>query len=164
MKSDLEKFVQLSVEEIELDLDIKFSNQFEFEALLMTHPKKLARFHRWYSQAVKSVDDLQIKTKILEAELIQKEVESYQKKEGKSFPQSALQEVRKTRLFLYKEMQELQRELNEANEIKNYVSGLVDAWQTRGYRLQELGQLLLKRTGNLTVDDKLYKAGTNLNY
>ena len=79
MKSDLEKFVQLSVEEIELDLDIKFSNQFEFEALLMTPPKKLARFHRWYPQAVKSVDDLQIKTKILEAELIQKEVESYQK-------------------------------------------------------------------------------------
>ena len=163
--SDLQKFLKLKEEDVDLELEIKYNNVIEFEQLLMEFPKKLAKYHRWLAQAIKEVSDLQTEVKMLEATLIQKEVEDYQVREKKSFPMSSLQEVRKSRLFLNPEMVNLQKSLNEAEENKNYLSGLVDSWQARGYRLQELGQLLMRRTGTIAItDDKLSKAGRNLEY
>jgi len=128
-----------------IKLSIDNSSLYALENELLAYPKQLGELHRVYSQAIKKVDKLTLELEILTAKILV-EVQEDAERKGRPYPPSSLQEVRKTKVPLDKRYKRLKLQLIEAIEEKNILGGLVKAYEAKGYRLQELIQLVNKRT------------------
>ena len=129
---------------IEQDLEIDNSSIYTLEKGLVDYSSKLADCHKMYAEAIKKVDDLTLRVEIIIAEVVQ-ELEGVADRKGKPFPPSSIQEVRRTKVPLNKKYRRIKKELAEAVEQKNILGGLVKAFESKGYRLQELVNLAIRR-------------------
>lgn len=128
-------------EERDSELKICTDSIYDFENELKTHSQKEAKYHKWYAQAVKDVDNLILNLEITVAEIMEELLKEYEGR-GKAIPPSARAEVRKTEVPKDRRYQLISRKLNEAVSNKSYLFGLTKAWGSRSHRLTEIGDLL----------------------
>jgi len=128
-----------------LKLSIDNSSLYALENELIDYPRQLGELHRVYSQAVKRVDRLTLELEVLSATILDEILKTAEER-GKPYPPSSLQEVRRNMIPKDRRYKRKKLELIEAIEEKNILGGLVKAFEAKGYRLQELITLSVKRT------------------
>jgi hypothetical protein len=148
------KDFKLDSEELDKELIIDNSSIHSLVEELRAHPRKEAKYQRFAAQASKEVARIELELEVLTAELIDRAV-----KETNSTSASARQELRKGGIAKYPEYQAKKKELYEAREVSDILSGLVSAWTSRGYRLMEITKI----TDRAMLDGpRVYRTGESL--
>jgi hypothetical protein len=130
--------------------DIHMSSVFELEQELRNFSKREAELVQKTMQANKRFNKMLVLAKITEAQLVEKiRVEAMER--GTPIASSALGEIRKSMVAKNREWQEVQASLNKARADAELWSGLLSAWQGRGYRLQELAKIAERSLWNEPV-------------
>jgi len=133
----------LTEEEIDNELEINNASLYSLEREVRNHSRKEAKYHRWYSQALKEVDKITMEYETVVAEVLN-EIVAREEEEKKLSP-NMLDNLRKvaerTQLPLDKRVRVVKRKLISAKETANILHGLVTAWSSRGYRIGELVRL-----------------------
>jgi hypothetical protein len=153
-----------SPDEIDAELVIDNSSLAALEQELINQPRKEAVYQRLAAIANKNVSKLQLDLEIVITEII-KEICIEAEARKKPIASSAITELRKTHIPGDKRYQKLKSALIDAYEELNLINGLVSAWISRGYRLQELVKLAERAFFNPTVygyGDKFKTAGQRL--
>jgi hypothetical protein len=127
-------------EDVDVDLTINDESPFALSNELKNHARREAKYVRMSSKANKAVADLDLELRIITSTVVQ-EICDEAINNGKPIPPSAVSDLRKVKVPLDLRYQKICRRLNEAMEEANYLNGLVSAWISRGYRLQELTKL-----------------------
>lgn len=140
----------LTDEEIAQSFDIHMSSVYELEKELRNHSKREAELVRKAMNANKRFHKFVILAKITEAEIVE-EIRTDAIKEGKPIASSALGEIRKSIVAKDKRWQNVQQSLNKARSDSELWSGLLSAWQSRGFRLQELAKIAERTLWNEPV-------------
>jgi len=134
------KLDELTEDELIEEFDIKFSSAFELEAALRTFPRREAELTRKAMKANKSLNKWTIMMKVTEAKLIQG-IRAKAEKEGKPIAPSAIGEIRKSMVACEKEWETVSIKLNDKRAKAELWGGLLNAWHSRGFRLQELTKI-----------------------
>lgn len=122
---------------IEKEFEIHDESVFALTQELKDFSKKQAKYHRWAAQANKKVNKLQLVLKVVESTIF-KELLEEAEKGGKPYPPSSYGEIRRMRIPLDERYQKAVRALYEAQETYEIVSGYLESWRSRGFRLMEL--------------------------
>jgi len=147
--------MELNIEEFDKELKIDNASMFALEGELLSHPKKIAKYYRWYAQAIKEVDRLTLAVETNVAEITSELVKQEEKDRGKSIPAYAMSSIQK-RVPADKRYQKVKKRLSEAKEDSNILKGFVKAFESRGYRLKELIQL---SEWIMLPEPRIYKKG-----
>ena len=130
----------INEEQIDNDFSINTVSIFALEEELRNFARKGAKYYRKASQANKKLAKMYLLVEITTASIIKKICDEAETN-GKPIPPSAIGDLRKTKVPLYKEYQLVKKSLYEAQEQTDFWSGLARSWESRGYRLQELARL-----------------------
>jgi hypothetical protein len=139
------------IEEIIDKLELDFNTTAEYEIELRTNSRYTHELDRVYKEAMKEVNIKKLELEIVAAEVLDTIIKDYEKKKGKDFPLSAMQEVRKSQVPLDKRYVEAKQNLNDAVNTMEVLGGLRQAWSDRGYKLKQLGKFV---EDSLTHDKK----------
>ncbi len=156
-------------EETDLDISINNSSIASLEQELLNQPRREAQYTRLAAQASKQVAKLNLDLEICIATVIKTVCEEAEARK-KPIPATAVSELRRTKVPLDPEYQAIKRALIDANENANLLNGLVTAWQSRGFRLQELLKLaergqwtpIVYRDRFTTANERIEQAGQAL--
>ena len=135
------------------ELKIDYSSVYTLERELITFPEKLAKYHKLAAKAITEVDRLNLKLEVMTAQILE-QIQEEAVERGKPYPPTAVQELRKSKVPLNPKYKKLKLKLIEAVENKNILNGVVKSIEAKGYRLQELVSLAMKRF-DFSVEDKL---------
>ena len=135
------------------ELKIDYSSVYALERELITFPEKLAKYHKLAAKAITEVDRLNLKLEVMTAQILE-QIQEEAVERGKPYPPTAVQELRKSKVPLNPKYKKLKLKLIEAVENKNILNGVVKSIEAKGYRLQELVSLAMKRF-DFSVEDKL---------
>lgn len=135
------------------ELKIDYSSVYTLERELITFPEKLAKYHKLAAKAITEVDRLNLKLEVMTAQILE-QIQEEAVERGKPYPPTAVQELRKSKVPLNPKYKKLKLKLIEAVENKNILTGVVKSIEAKGYRLQELVSLAMKRF-DFSVEDKL---------
>ncbi len=133
------------------DLKINYSSIYTLEKELINFPSKLAKYHKLLAEAIKEVDQINLKLEVITAQIIE-ELQEEATGRGKPYPPSAIQELRRSKVPFNSRYKKIKLKLIEATENKNILQGVVKALEAKGYRLQELVSLAIKRTDFTMLD------------
>lgn len=132
--------LDLSEDFISEELKIDYSSVFAIERELAEHSIKESRYVRYAAIANKEVARLELKKKVTIAEIVDEEKKkAIQNK--KPIPPSAVGELRKSSVPLYKRYQEVCKDLADTYEVAEILNGLVRSWNSRGFRLNMIAKL-----------------------
>ena len=131
---------QLSEDEIAESFNINFTSVYELEKELRYYGRREAELVRKAVDSTKRFNKMLTNLKIEEAVLI-----SLIKKEaianGKPIASSAFGEIRKSMLAENISWQDAQKAATDAQAKADLWNGLLTAWKSRGFRLQELAKI-----------------------
>lgn len=134
------KLEELTEDELIQEFEIRFASAYELEEALRVFPRREAELTRKAMKANKSFNKFTILMKITEANLIKK-IREKSEKEGKPIAPSAIGEIRKSMVAAEDEWADVSKKLNEKRAESEFWSGLLNAWHSRGFRLQELAKI-----------------------
>lgn len=143
----------------EIDFTIKCSSAFELEQELREYSDVYSDILRALKQANEEVSKYSIELEMLVAQLVE-EIRVNEKT-----PPSAVDKLRKTRVPLDERYQLKKQRFDRAVINKNYIYGLMKAWESRGYRLGELVELsknIMFPEPRIGHRDEIQEAGENL--
>jgi spore germination protein YaaH len=156
-------------EEVDVDITINNSSVAALEQELINQARREAKYVRLASRASKQVAKLNLDLEICIATVIKTVCEEAEARK-KPIPATAVSELRRTKVPLDPEYQAIKRALIDATENANLLNGLVTAWQSRGFRLQELLKLAERglwqpvtyKDRFATADERIEQAGEAL--
>lgn len=159
--------MELDEREIERDFDIDTSSAFALENELKNYSKTMNKYLRLAKQANEEFNSADLELEMIIAKIIEKI------RVAEKIPPSAVDKLKKTRVPLDSRYQLKKGEYNQKLVNREYVNGLVKAFEARGYRLGELVDLAhnimwpepkIKGSPTTTrgVENQLDKAGANL--
>lgn len=147
---DYKNLDTLTDEEIINSFDIHMSSVFELEQELRNFSKREAELVGKAMQANKRFNKFIVLSKVTEAQLVE-EIRMQAIHEGKPMASSSLGEIRKSMVAKDSRWQGVQTSLNKARGDAELWSGLLHAWQSRGFRLQELAKIAERSLWNEPV-------------
>ena len=163
--------LKMSEQEIDIELMINNSSIAMLEQELLNQARKEAKYQRLAAYAGKNVAKLQLDLDVVTAEII-KELQLEAEAKKKPIASSAVSELRKTHIPADPRYIKIRSKLIDAYEESNLLNGLVSAWISRGYRLQELVKLADRTYYSTTMygekyttaKEKMDRAGEAMEY
>ncbi len=131
---------QLSETEIAESFNINFTSVFELEKELRYYGRREAELVRKAVDATKRFNKMLTSLKIEEAVLISR-IKQDAIDNGKPIASSAFGEIRKSMLAENISWQDAQKSATKAQAKADLWNGLLTAWKSRGFRLQELAKI-----------------------
>ncbi len=147
---DYKNLDTITDDELIASYDIHMSSVYELEQELRNFSKREAELVRKAMQANKRLNKFSVLARISEAEIVN-EIRNKAISDGKPIASSALGEIRKSMVASDSRWQSIQEKLSKAKGDAELWSGLLHAWQGRGFRLQELAKIAERSLWNEPV-------------
>lgn len=159
LEEDYKQFDTMTIDDLDAEISLAFDNAYQFEQELRNFPKNISKYARWLAHAERKINDLDLEIRANEVILVKAYIKAYELEKKKDFPMSSLPEAKKLVFYENGDYLKAKEELNDAIEKRDLLRGLVDSWNSKGYRLMELGKLLYGIVDpKISVEDRIQKA------